>query len=446
MSQLLDAQARENGTRFMIYPQNKKLKGFEQPEVVYINLPPGSIQVGPEDDRMYVVDAKDKHEYRIVGEGPRYSGPRFPPVQPNEEGHFDHIHPDDRAFSSTVMYATVRRVLDIWEDYFGEDIKWFFHEAFNKLELIPRVEWNNAQSGNGFLEFGFACKEVVERKCVELDYNNPYCENFDVLAHEMGHTIKNSIIGWPQHQEETEEYHGHHEAFGDLIAIVSVMHFDTVIEYLLSHTKGNLFSKNELSRVGELDQSHEIRMAFNDKKMSEIQPIFDERTGRWVREEHELSKPFTGGAFDVLVDLFQLNLIEKGLIAKELGERAYETHFQHVTQEEKNKIQQEFEQCYQGKEREFKDALLDARDYFGRLMASAWRKTEPNDFYYWNVVENMIRADQELSNGKYEQTIRDCFVWREINATATDRPLLNTHIVNELIHFPNSETNEASTH
>ncbi|MGM2417584.1 hypothetical protein ACS2MN_30015 [Bacillus cereus group sp. BceL062] len=121
MSQFLDAQVRESGTKFLVYPQNKKLKGFEQPEVIFINLPPGSIQAGPEDAKMYVIDARNKLHYRFVGEGPPYQGPRFPPVQANQEGHFDHIRPNDRAFSSTVMYATVRRVLDIWEDYFGHE-------------------------------------------------------------------------------------------------------------------------------------------------------------------------------------------------------------------------------------------------------------------------------------------------------------------------------------
>lgn len=47
MSQSLDAQARENGTKFLVYPQNKRLKGFEQPERIFINKAPGSIQAGP---------------------------------------------------------------------------------------------------------------------------------------------------------------------------------------------------------------------------------------------------------------------------------------------------------------------------------------------------------------------------------------------------------------
>ncbi|WP_157404941.1 hypothetical protein [Bacillus mycoides] len=48
---------------------------------------------------------------------------QFPAVQPNQEGHFNHISPSNRAFSSTVMYFTVRRIIDIWTDYFGHEIQ-----------------------------------------------------------------------------------------------------------------------------------------------------------------------------------------------------------------------------------------------------------------------------------------------------------------------------------
>ncbi|WP_258297059.1 hypothetical protein [Paenibacillus peoriae] len=421
MSQSLDEQARGTGTRFLVYPQNKRLKGFEHAEVVYINIPLGSIQAGPEDERMYVVDAKDKRHYQFEGEGPPYSGLRFPPVQPNREGHFDHIQPNTREFSSTVMYATVRRVLDIWEDYFEQPIQWFFHRRFNKLELIPLVEWDNAQSGYGFLEFGYG--RNIDGS---IDHSNPHCENFDVLAHETGHTIKNSIIGWPENQD-TEEYHGHHEAFGDLVAIVSVLHFDSVINHVLYNTKGNLFSINELSRMGELSDSRQIRLAFNNMKMSDVKPVFDEILGKWVKKPHNLSQPFTGGAFDVLVEVFQQNLIERNLITPELGDQAY-----HALPNDVERIQAMFTRSYQGNEDQFKAALLDARDYFGRLMARAWIKTLPNDLHYWKVMNDMINADKELSNGKYETIIRSCFDWREIIANETDRPLLKTHIVDEL--------------
>ncbi|KAA0825309.1 hypothetical protein [Bacillus sp. AY2-1] len=401
MSQRLDAEARENGIRFLIYPQSKKLEAFRNPEIVYLNALPGSIEEGPKDERMYVIDAQNKKHY-LEGEGPPYTAAHFPPAKPDVQGHFDYINPESREFSSMSVFATVRRVLDIWEDYFGEKINWFFKEDFSKLEIIPRVEWkNNAQAGYGFIEFGYG--STTNR----IDYSNPLCENFDVVAHETGHIIKFSVIGFPSEENrETKEYGGHHEAFGDIVAIISSMHFNSVIDHLLNETKGNLFSVNELSRMGELSQSHEFRKAFNDIKMSDIHDS----------EEHGLSEPFTGGAFDILVEFFQNNLIEKGLITKELGERAFKTHDKHTSIDERENIQNEFKHLYQGNEAAFKEALLDARDSFGKLIAKAWSNTSPDYLYYWKVVKNIINADAELNNSKYKQTIVNCFKWREISS------------------------------
>ncbi len=82
---------------------------------------------------MYVVDALDKSPYgRFTG--PPYEGESRPPVQPGADGHFDKIDVDSREFSCATMYATVRRVLDIWEDYFGKTIQWHFRLHFDRLK------------------------------------------------------------------------------------------------------------------------------------------------------------------------------------------------------------------------------------------------------------------------------------------------------------------------
>ncbi|WP_258297986.1 hypothetical protein [Paenibacillus peoriae] len=412
MSQMLDAQARENGTKFLIYAQDKTVSGFEEPEVVYINIPAGTIEAGPEDDRLYVVDALNKKEFGSEESPPfryRYVGPHNPAVQPNSQGHFDHLRPGERAFSAATMYATVRRVLEIWEDYFGRKITWPWTSDIPKLLLIPLVEFQNAWSSPaGFLEFGSPTGGP----------ENPYCENFDVLAHELGHTIKNSIIGIPSRSNRTDEYDGHHEAFGDLVSIVSCLHFNSVVDHLLNSTKGNLFSRNELARVGELRNGREIRLAFNDKKMRGIS-----------REEHALSEPFTGGAFDILVEIFQRNLIERDLISQELGDLSF-----HVDGNQIPGVQQQFADKYLGKEAEFKDALLDARDKFGRLMATAWSKTSKDQLHYGKVLGNIMEADRQLYNGKYEGTIRGCFDWRGITTETMLEPLqFQIHVVDELV-------------
>src|SRR3954465_10981866 len=127
---------------------------FPTPETVAVSVAPADIQPGPADDRMFVVDAIGKLPYNQLT-GPPGRGLKHPPVQPGPDGHFTHLDPDSREFSAATMYATVRRVLDIWQDYFGHRIDWSFESDFARLELIPLIEWDNAQSGFGFLQLGF---------------------------------------------------------------------------------------------------------------------------------------------------------------------------------------------------------------------------------------------------------------------------------------------------
>ena len=162
------------------------------------------------------------------------------------------------------MYATVRRALDIWEDYFGHHIEWHFESDFAKLELIPLIEWDNAQSGYGYLEFGFG-----RRPNGSIDHTKPYCENFDVLVHEFGHGIVFSQVGVPTNPSDPAiDYGGFHEASGDLAAIVSVMHFHTALDRLLRHTRRKSLHRQRRPSPASAKSSADrhIRVAFNDMK------------------------------------------------------------------------------------------------------------------------------------------------------------------------------------
>ena len=104
-------------------------------------------------------------------------------------GHFAHFAPGSRDFLAVHMYGSVRRVLDIFESYLGQRIEWPFRQDYPRLEIIPLIDWDNAQSGYGYIEFGqFSSTEGVI---------HPYGLNFDVIAHEIGHTIVFSLVGFP---------------------------------------------------------------------------------------------------------------------------------------------------------------------------------------------------------------------------------------------------------
>lgn len=394
MSVKLDRQIQNTGTKFKLFPQPRFLRGFDKPETVYVSVPQGQVKPGPADDRAYVVDAINKQPYGI-GRLPPYRGEFNPAVQPGPEGHFDHLDINSREFACATMYATVRRVLDIFEDYFERRIEWHFSGSFDRLELIPLIEWDNAQSGFGFLEFGFGRKPNGA-----IDRTRPYAENFDVLAHELGHGIIYAEVGIPQHPlDDGIDYGGMHESAGDLVAIVSALHFETVLKVLLDSSCGNLFTVNELDRVGELSESRQIRVAFNSVRLSEV-----------GNEEHDRSVPLTGAVFDVMVEVYQKRLVAAGLISSDLAARSTQGP---GGSPDLARIEKEFKAAYEGKADAFKQELLVARDYLGRLLAKTWQTLSPSFFTYHHFLTQLLRADIALG-GAHQQTIRECFAWREI--------------------------------
>jgi hypothetical protein len=81
---------------------------------------------------------------------------------------------------------------------------------------------------------------------------------------------------------------------------------------------------------------------------------------------------------------------------------------------------------------QFKDALLDARDEFGKLMATAWNETSKENLHYADVLQDILNADRQLYGGKFEQTIKGCFDWREITTESRWMVPFETHVVDEL--------------
>jgi hypothetical protein len=407
MSVQLDQAIAQTGTRFRIFPQPRFLLNadgagplFPEPEEVVISVPPATMQPGPADDRMFVVDASNKLPYNRFFRPP-YRGEFRAPVKPGSDGHFTHLDPNSREFSAATMYATVRRVLDIWEDYLGHRLEWHFEPDFARLEMIPLIEWDNAQSGYGFLEFGFGRTPIGT-----IDHTRPFCENFDVLAHELGHSLIFSVVGVPSSPvDEAIDYGGMHESAGDLVAIIASLHFNSLVDHLLHRTKGNLLTINGLNRVGELSESREIRVAFNAMRMSDVGD-----------EPHERSLPLTGAIFDTMVEVFQQNLVSKGLIAEELRVRSTQLP---GSAEDLDKIQADFEAAYTGHEAAFKEELLLARDYLGRLLAVTWSNLSPNFITYHDVLRGLMQADREIAGGVNQSIIRECFVWREIAPVPT---------------------------
>ena len=209
----------------------------------------------------------------------------------------------------------------------------------------------------------------------------PYALNFDVMAHELGHLILYSTIGVPSRGAERGEYYGFQESGADTTALIAALHFESLIAHLLEETRGNLYVFNELDRFAELSPHDQIRLASNDVRLSQF-------SAGW-EDEHALSQPLTGALFDVLVDIFQEMLVERGLIPREVAEATRRVRDE---PERADLVQPIFEAAYEGRYDGFRAALIDARDYAGKALAETWQRLRADDFSYLEVAADAHRG------------------------------------------------------
>jgi hypothetical protein len=298
------------------------------------------------------------------------------------------------------MYGTLRFVLDVWEQYFGGAVPWHFAADYPRLELIPLAQWDNAHSGYGFIETGFARPGAADPL--------PFCLNFDVLAHELGHSFIYQLLGTPPQGRVRAEYLAFHESAADCVAMIAVLHFDSVVDRLLERTRGNIYLPNELNRIGELSENRQIRLASHSLKLADVPDLRTPVERLSYPQRHAMSLPLTGAVFDMLVEVFQTLLTREALISHELDDLS--------RQEESappDVVQAGFDRAYADRHDEFKQALLDARDYLGRCLAAAWCNLSWN-MSYGDVAAALLAADARLAGRTGREIMLASLLWRGI--------------------------------
>ena len=381
------------GTRFLLYPQSPTTPGYEKPELVWVSDPQGSIMPGPQNDRMYVVSPtvrKEPYNYPFM---PPYRGPSAPPVEPSPDGHFDHISPDSPEFLGVHLFGSIARVLDIWEGFLGHRIKWHFSDSYERLEIIPFVDWDNAQSGYGMLEFGYRPTASGGRDLFGL--------NFDVIAHEIGHSILFAEVGLPPTGiSPPPDLFAYYEGASDLISLFGMLHFDTAMDRLLRRGSGNLMALNELNRVAELADERQIRIAGNSRKMGDV-----------GHEVHDRSRPFTGAMFDALIQTYHDIVVAQGLVDLPQGSiadaRDIDEDLDHI-------YARAFAADYDLKHFKLKAALADARDIMAQGFADSWQRLDSVSLSYANAGHAVCDALQAAGHGNVADTLLECLAWRDI--------------------------------
>lgn len=388
------------GTRFKLFPQPQFLDDYREPEIIEVSSPAGSLGPGPSDDRMYTIFPIGKKEpYGIAPDGsaalaPPWKGEIEPMAVPDAEGHFDYLEPGTKQFETAHLFGTVRFVLDIWEDYFDRKIPWQSDKTHDRLELTILHSLENAFSGYGFIEMG------GDRSTGSL---KPFSLNFDVIAHELGHAIIYSEVGVPDPNNVTGEYFGFHESAADLVALLSSLHFNSLVDLLLENTSGNLYMLNAVNRMAELSENKQIRIAANDKRLGEF-------AEGWIKEHH-LSQPLTGAFFDILVDIFHEMLLDYDAISPEMEDLSDQLL---ATSQYAPVMQELFDEAYAANPDKFKLALLDARDILGTYLADTWQRLSRQDLNFVDIADVFLDVDREHTGGRFERLIEGNFKLRDI--------------------------------
>jgi hypothetical protein len=396
------------GTRFLLFPQY-----FENlpPEIVTVGMPAGSIGPGPSDPTLYVADAIDKEKpYDPPVYVPPYTRPTYAPALPDAAGHFDRIAADSPQFLAAHLYGTARHSFDIWQRYLGRRIVWWHADEHPQIELVPVVRWRNAQSGPGFLETGLWPDQTGTLQ--------PFALNFDVIAHETGHTMLFSQLGVPPPELIGVPFLAFHESFSDLVGLIGALHFNSVIERLLQQTNGNLYILNVVNRMGETSDHTQVRLASNESTMADVVGLTLTPDGQWFdptgrgRNQHAIAEPLTGAIFDVLVELYQDRLVTAGLIPPDLDARGWTRA---EVEQSFARVQNRIGRARRAFQAGFVAAITASRDLVGRAMAHVMLTERPEHLTFGEVAARFIESlllDGERGNLPAFLTH---FLWRGID-------------------------------
>lgn len=388
---------RSLGTRALVFPQPRYVPGYERPELVWLSPPAGTLRPGPADDLLEVVRSRQPKAPYAFPYLPPFRGPRLAQVVPGADGHLDSYAPDASEFPAVHAYAGVRLVIDLWQSYLGEPIAWFFRPRLPRLEIVAEIDWPNAQAGFGYIELGG-----------DLDEHgrfSAYALNLDVIAHETAHLVLWSVMGAPRNDGAGSVFGAFHEAFADLTALLTLLHFDTAIDRILRRVKAELWLRNELNRIGELVDERQIRVASHAYKH-----------GEGSGTVHDRSRPITGALFDWLVDLYVDALDDRGLIDRRLLQNLKLAGG--LDEGAVDEVQAMFARALATAPFAFRTALQNARDSLGRVLAATVRRLDPEAITP-EILASALLASATGLGGRAQARLEESLAWRRLLPAGT---------------------------
>jgi hypothetical protein len=428
------------GTRFRLFPQSGA--DFPVPEVVVLSPPAGTLRPGPDDGALHaILPAAPKLPYAPPHFLPPYAGPLLPPAMPDAAGHFDGIPLDTPQFLAAHLYGAARFTLDVWEGYLGHRLRWWHADFQPRLELVATVDWNNAHSGPGFVETGTRLNARGEAR--------RFCLNMDVVAHELGHAIVFSKVGVPRAGRLTAQYLAFHETIADLVALLTALHFDSVVDRFLAQAWGNLYALSVVNRIGELSPVEQIRAVDFAARLDSFRGFELRPDGSWsdpsgaARTQHQLSQPLTAAIFAAMIEVYQDALVREGVIAPDDDARGWTTE----------EIERDFELllAHVGRDFErlrprFHAALRTARDWTGAVLARLLERVDADDLSFAAIARLFLELASPRTDPENALAFALCFATRDFElpqATPRGRPPRRLSYVERVLRAEHRKALEA---
>lgn len=396
-------------------------------------------------------------------------------------------------FGVAMVYATARRALDVWKVYLSWDDRfeqavakpfpWHFRDYFRLLEIVPAIDEAKpgalgpqglASSGFGFVQLGCGKKDNDNHHATPLanapessavpaagapevrteSWSIPYWINPDVLVHELGHQILYATLGFGPGVAPTisgpvwrdlwggpdgDYFRAFHEAFSDIVAVVVSMHHRPFLKGILADTKGDLFSENAATKVGEISGRKTIRNTLNNVRLAEAErTAAADANAPPENRYYTLSQVVSGALFDVLAGFSVYYLAEYQHLPRDLvheWEQAVDPNgTDRGAAAPEARLSDEVQAIYALEDGPdiVESAVTRARDALGRLLGSYLAEQskagfDPASFRFASLKRDLIaRAsaqDSEPSNALARPTltgatkarvVEQCFTWRGI--------------------------------
>lgn len=284
-------------------------------------------------------------------------------------------------FEASHLTVILTHAYDTWARYFGAAYDWVRGPVLNVKTRAGNDL--NAYYDRSALKFFYARDALSKRTF----YTS---ESSDVAAHECGHAILDAHHPdyWSSIHPETGAFH---EAFGDITALLTTLQFPSVRARMLKETGGNLRVSSNVTRLAEqlgkalyVEYGKEaagatsLRDLVNTFRYKETYLLPGTApVTRLSSGSHSFSRVFSGAFYQILVGMYEAKRRADEKLAAD-------------------------------------DALAQARDDAGKLLATALVLAPPGDAVYRVLAISMFKAEQQLFEGKYFEILKKVFSNRRI--------------------------------